>query len=237
MRSISFALLGLTAAAGLSLVAIFAQPDSQLLSPAPLPDQPSAGQSIAAAKNLSLDHRLSSLVPTRPAAPLDKARGLAAESHPARPPGSASEGNGGSTGPAGATAPAPASAPETPAGNSPGGEGTAGGGGGKKAEGGSSPAPAAAPQGATTPSSAPGSSPQSPKPSPEVTTSNPQPEPAPAPGNSSSAAAAAHASERGIEASASSAPAAASGATTAVVPPESSPAPDSGNGLAKGHDK
>ena len=43
MRSISFALLGLTAAAGLALVAIFAQPGFNLISPAPLPDQPSAG--------------------------------------------------------------------------------------------------------------------------------------------------------------------------------------------------
>jgi hypothetical protein len=237
MRSISFALLGLTAAAGLALVAIFAQPDSRLLSPAPLPDQPSAGPSIAAARNLSLDHRLSSLVPARPAVPLEKGRGSAAGSHPASPTGSAPEGNGGSIAPAGATAPAPASVPETSAGNSPGGEGTAGAGGGKKAEGGSSPAPAAAPQGATPPSSVPASSPQPPKPAPEVTTSNPQPELAPAPGNSSSAAAAAHASERGIEASASSAPAAAGGAATAGVAPESSPPPGNGNGLAKGHDK
>jgi hypothetical protein len=40
IRSTTFALLGLTAAAGLSLVAIFAQPDWPLLSPAPLPNSP-----------------------------------------------------------------------------------------------------------------------------------------------------------------------------------------------------
>lgn len=237
MRSISFALLGLTAAAGLSLVAIFAQPGSQLLSPAPLPDQPSASQSIAAAKNLSLDHRLASLVPARAAAPLDNGRDSAADANPEGPSGSAPEGNDASTAPAGATAPAPDSAPAPPVGNNPGSEGTGGGGGGKQAEGGSSPAPVAAPQAATTPPSCPATSPQVPKPSPEVTTANPQPEPAPAPGNSSSAAAAAHASERGIEASASHGTPADSGATTAGVTPESSGAPGNGDGLAKGHDK
>jgi hypothetical protein len=236
MRSISFALLGLTAAAGLSLVAIFAQPDSQLLSQAPLPDQPSAGQSIAAAKNLSLDHRLTSLVPAPPAAPQGKGRDSVAESNSGSQTGSAPEGSGGSTAPAGATAPAPASAPEAAVGNSPGGEATAGDGGGKKAEGASDPAPIAVPQAATTPPSAPASSPPPAKPSPEVTTSNPQPEPVPAPGNSSSPAAAAHASERGIEASASSPPTAGGGPTTAGVAPESSGAPGNGNGLAKGHD-
>lgn len=40
MRSTAFALLGLTAAAGLVLVAIFAQPGGPLLAPAPLPEAP-----------------------------------------------------------------------------------------------------------------------------------------------------------------------------------------------------
>jgi hypothetical protein len=237
MRSISFALLGLTAAAGLSLVAIFAQPDSQLLSPSPLPDQPSAGQSIAAAKNLSPDRRLSSLVPARASAPLDGERDSAAESNPESSTGAAPEDNGGSSTPAGATAPTPVSAPDAAAGHSPGSVGTAGSGGEKEAGGDPSPAPVAAPQAATSPPSVPASPSQPPKPTPEVTTSNPQPEPAPAPGNSSSTAAAAHASERGIEASASSPPTAGGGATTAGVAPESSAAPGNGNGLAKGHDK
>src|SRR5215469_14507638 len=42
MRSTSFALFGLAAAAGLALVAIFAQPGGPLLSPAPLPSEPSS---------------------------------------------------------------------------------------------------------------------------------------------------------------------------------------------------
>jgi hypothetical protein len=42
MRSTTFALLGLTAAAGLTLVALFAQPGGPLLSPAPLPHGPAS---------------------------------------------------------------------------------------------------------------------------------------------------------------------------------------------------
>src|SRR4051795_1421875 len=85
MRSISFALLGLTAAAGLALVAIFAQPGFNLLSPVPLPDQPSAGQSIAQAKSLAVDHRLASLVPARAAHPDQESGGTSAGSPPQDP--------------------------------------------------------------------------------------------------------------------------------------------------------
>lgn len=42
MRSTSFALFGLAAAAGLALVAVFAQPGGPLLAPAPLPSEPSS---------------------------------------------------------------------------------------------------------------------------------------------------------------------------------------------------
>src|SRR5215213_5828438 len=49
MRSTAFAFLGLTAAAGLALVAIFAQLSFPLLSPAPLPSEPAAGGAVARA--------------------------------------------------------------------------------------------------------------------------------------------------------------------------------------------
>jgi hypothetical protein len=49
MRSTTFALFGLAAAAGLALVAIFAQPGGPLLSPAPLPSEPSSSVSRAEA--------------------------------------------------------------------------------------------------------------------------------------------------------------------------------------------
>jgi hypothetical protein len=46
MRSTTFALLGLTAAAGLGLVAIFSQPGWPLLSPDPLPSSPRQGVDV-----------------------------------------------------------------------------------------------------------------------------------------------------------------------------------------------
>jgi hypothetical protein len=63
MRSTAFAFLGLTAAAGLALVAIFAQVSLPLLSPAPPPGGPSKGGSVAEAVALSRDRgvRLPSL--------------------------------------------------------------------------------------------------------------------------------------------------------------------------------
>ncbi|MGN6202738.1 MAG: hypothetical protein ACTHNY_10080, partial [Solirubrobacterales bacterium] len=80
MRSISFALLGLTAAAGLALVAIFAQPDFSLLSPAPLPDQPSASQSVAEAKKLPLVHRPVAVLAAEPVHPQQADSSAAADS-------------------------------------------------------------------------------------------------------------------------------------------------------------
>src|SRR4051794_13275804 len=88
MRSISFALLGLTAAAGLALVAIFAQPGFTLLSPVPLPDQPSASEAIATARKLPADHRLASLVPAPPAHVQRPEAGSAATSPSGGIPGS-----------------------------------------------------------------------------------------------------------------------------------------------------
>src|SRR6187402_2766248 len=52
MRSVGFAFLGLTAATGLALVAIFAQTGFPLLSPAPLPSGPSEPSSISKAVSL-----------------------------------------------------------------------------------------------------------------------------------------------------------------------------------------
>jgi hypothetical protein len=49
IRSVGFAFLGLTAAAGLALVAIFAQMGFPLLSPVPLPDGPSEPSSVSRA--------------------------------------------------------------------------------------------------------------------------------------------------------------------------------------------
>jgi hypothetical protein len=210
MRSTAFALLGLTAAAGLALVAIFAQLGFPLLEPAPLPNEPSAAQSVAEAEKLTPDHKSSASVPAvapRAVAPAP------AVSEP-RGQGSGGGSTGGDAGSGDNTAiqlPAPpVSTPEAPT------------------DGGGAPAPAPAP--ASPPGSAPVSSPKPTSPPPEATTSSPpSSEPAPGPGNSSSASAAEHASERGIEASSSSGPPAA----TAVSTRE----PGTGNGLAKGHSK
>src|SRR3954454_22257273 len=62
MRSTTFALLGLTAAGGLALVAIFAQPSFTLLTPTPLPAEPSLSEAIAGAEKVPLDHRGGTLV-------------------------------------------------------------------------------------------------------------------------------------------------------------------------------
>src|SRR4051812_15878922 len=231
MRSISFALLGLTAAAGLALVAIFAQPGSTLLAPAPLPDQPSADQSVAEAKKLTLAPRPGALLAAHPARS-QRARADATVQAPSPGPSGASAGGGEAAAPPAAVdVPAPAGAPEPSGGNSGGGNETGTGGG-------SGSAPPAAPRPATAPPPPPPSPPAPPPtaPAPQATTSVPKPDPAPAPGNSASAAAAEHASERGIEASASSSPPAAGGATTASVAPEAA-SPGNGNGLAKGLNK
>jgi hypothetical protein len=230
MRSVSFALLGLTAAAGLALVAIFAQPSFPLLSPAPLPDEPSAHESIAEAKTLPADHGSASLFTALPA-PADP-KGPGPTAGDPRGGTSGSSGSGGKSdgvqvAPAEVDVPAPVTAPQPASENSGGSEAGYGTGGG------SDPVPVAAPVKPTAAPSTPVSSPKPPKSKPEAITSAPKPEPAPAPGNSSSAAAAEHASERGIEASAGAGPPASAPAPA----PESAAAPGNGKGLAKGHYK
>jgi hypothetical protein len=230
MRSISFALLGLTAAAGLALVAIFAQLGFPLLSPAPLPDEPSATESIARAERLPLGHAAVAVLPARPA-PAQRVRADSVIETPAEGTSGPAGGGGESqVAPAEVDVPAPVDTPGPSAANN-------GGGAGNETGGGSAPAPTATPiQPAASPSK-PASSPQPPSPKPEAITSAPKPEPAPGPGNSSSAAAAEHASERGIEASASSGPPESTPANVASAAPEPSAAPGNGNGLAKGHYK
>jgi len=234
MRSISFALLGMTAAAGLALVAIFAQPSFPLLAPAPLPAEPSAQESVSAAKKLQLDHGSVALLTALPA-PAHPHRGGAQPkedgSMSGTPVPAGSDGGSGENqlAPAAVDTPAPVTPLQPSSGNN--GGGGAGGGAG----GGSAPATATPQPPAATPSP-PASSPQPTNPKPEAITSSPKPEFVPAPGNSSSTAAAEHASERGIEASAGAGPPASTAAAGSVPEPESSASPGNGNGLAKGHD-
>src|SRR5215207_245368 len=61
MRTTAFAFLGLTAAAGLALVAIFAQVSFHVLTPAPLPSQPAEGNAVAEA--VALGHSRGASVP------------------------------------------------------------------------------------------------------------------------------------------------------------------------------
>jgi hypothetical protein len=219
MRSTVFALLGMTAAAGLALVAIFAQPGFPLLDPAPLPNEPSASQAVAQAEKLTLSHKPSAFtvaVASRAVAPAPAFAGSRAHGSKDGSTGSGDD----SGGEAAVQSPAPSvSTPEAAEGGGNGGSGGA--------------VPAATPTPASDPASPPSKSVSSPKPvrtPPEATTSSPSsPEPAPAPGNSNSAAAAEHASERGIEASSSSGPAAAAADSTS--------GPGNGNGLAKGLSK
>jgi hypothetical protein len=65
MRSTAFAFLGLTAAAGLALVAFFAQLGFPLLSPAPMPSDPSRANAVAEAKVVTTNPGLSASVPAR----------------------------------------------------------------------------------------------------------------------------------------------------------------------------
>lgn len=232
MRSISFALLGLTAAAGLALVAIFAQPNFPLLSPAPLPAEPSAHESIAAAKKLPPDRPTIALLTAFLApAPSDHKGATGEGEGSAHGPSGSSGAHAGNApeqvAPAAVDVPAPVSAP-APSGGSDNGGGTGNGTGG-----GSGPGSTTAPQQPAAAPSTPVSSPQPSHPKPEAIASAPKSEPAPAPGNSSSAAAAEHASERGIEASAGAGPP----VSAASAAPEPSASPGNGKGLAKGHDK
>ncbi|HET9677727.1 MAG TPA: hypothetical protein VFP21_09510, partial [Solirubrobacterales bacterium] len=68
LRSTAFALLGMTAAAGLVLVAIFSQLSFPLLEPAPLPDEPTVSESVGEAQRAKFGHHTSALVTALPAA-------------------------------------------------------------------------------------------------------------------------------------------------------------------------
>jgi hypothetical protein len=63
MRSTVFAFLGLTAAAGLALVALFAQPTFSLLTPAPMPSDPSRANAVADAMPVAAHPALGDSVP------------------------------------------------------------------------------------------------------------------------------------------------------------------------------
>jgi len=237
MRSTTFALLGLTAAGGLGLVAIFAQPGFTLLTPAPLPAEPSLSESVGGAEKVTLYQGAAAFVPA--------AHGASPQGAPRRSPGSGasvdltSETAAGSpagvrdnaAAPGGVAVLPPISSPETSAGNN--------GGGGAENEpgGGSGPAPTAAPAPVASPPATAAAPPPTTSPPKATTASSAAPKLASGPGHSSSGAAASHASERGIEASASPGPPPSVPATAPPAAPESSSQPGNGNGLAKGHDK
>jgi len=262
MRSTGFALLGLTAAASLALVVVFAQPGFPLLDPAPLPIGPSGGEAVAGAEK---------------AAPALASRPSVAAGAPA-PSALARRNAGGSSGPGSRTehAGAPegigkvhAQSPVTPAsvpGSSPetGGEGSSGSGPATTPTATPTPAPAPAPTATPAPESTPAptsTSTSTPSrssghsPSGEDAASSPTTATAATtdsgPGTSKSSAASSHASERGVEASSGHGNTKASPPPAeppppphpSVVAPPEAPAPpvqageDNGHGLAKGHDK
>jgi hypothetical protein len=223
MRSTAFAFLGLTAAAGLALVAIFAQLSFPLLSPAPLPSEPAAESGVARA------------VALEPGAPVLGRPNPAVAPPDTRGPGEGSSAGSGAQGHQGAEP--PTANPATPAATDPGGDTS-----------GSVSVEAQSPKAAPAPSSEPAPAEENgppPPPPPALAPPKPPPVPArpatptppPAPGNSQSSAAAAHASERGVEASSKSAPEATTSgvATGGTSSPEASPG--NGNGKALGHSK
>jgi hypothetical protein len=229
MRSTAFAFLGLTAAAGLALVAIFAQVSFHVLSPTPLPSEPVEGNAVAEA--VALDHDPGAFGPVvkahvrdggfgevgdTPAGDPDRSAGGSTPTDGATPAGPAPDGGGAAGQPAGTTAPDPAPAA---AGSSPG----------------SDPAPQSKPVSEPTPAS----SGPSPKPAPTpARPAAPTPAAPPAPGNSSSGAAAEHASDRGVEASSKSAATVPPPpATSSSPPPSTDTSSPGGNGKALGHAK
>jgi outer membrane biosynthesis protein TonB len=223
MRSTAFAFLGLTAASGLALVAIFAQLSFPLLSPAPLPSGPAGGSAVSEA--VALDHS------QRPSVPAGE------QAHRSGAVGTESDRGGGPGGGKDDHAVAPVAAAPTPPTAPAPDEGASGG----RAvdppgtEVAPTPAPSAPPQPAPAAASPPAPAPVA-KPAP--TPARPAaPTPPPAPGNSQSAAAS-HASERGVEASSKSTPEpAAAGAVTSGSGPVPESSPGNGNGKALGHGK
>jgi hypothetical protein len=230
MRSTVFALLGMTAAAGLALVAIFAQPGFPLLEPVPLPNQSPARQRVADARALPVGHSRRTLGPAasrRSAVPRpsrDGSRG-GARAEGEREPG--------------AVAPEVVSAVQAPAAEAPEGSG----GGGHGARGGTAaPAPTATPPTPSKTAPTPVSTPEPVEQAPAAIASSAGSKVAEPPGNSSSAAAAEHAGERGVEAS-SKGPGPAepqAGGQTAASTPGPASAPEvsgQGNAYAKGQTK
>jgi hypothetical protein len=215
MRTTVFAFMGLVAAGGLALVAIFVQMGFPVISPAPLPSDPSRFNAVDEAKVVSADRGLGPAVPA-----------------PRADRGTDRQAEGGGT--AGDTLRSASdevvATPAAPPADS-GGVSTPADGGGAGAPATSAPDPAPAPAAPPVPTSVPKPAPAPVTASPQRPETTPPPPPAPAPvaapGNSSSGAAAAHASERGIEASSKS---------TAAAPAAAPPTPP-GNGNAVGHSK
>jgi hypothetical protein len=211
MRSTAFALLGLTAAAGLALVAIFAQPGFPLLEPAPPPYGPPGKQAVAGAQPVPLGH---AAAPAAPATPSPAAVRNTSGGRGDRNLGGGSSEPASGTGGTAVEAPAPVAAPEAAPAHQGGGNGS---GGTRHPSPASPPTPAPAPTPVATPKPT--------SPPPEATVSSPTPEEPVGPGNSASAAAAEHADERGIEAS-----------TSSLASPEEGSSPGNGNAYGKGQD-
>jgi hypothetical protein len=217
MRSAAFAFLGLTAAAGLALVAIFAQLSFPLLSPAPLPSGPAEGNAVSEA--VALGHGPGAFIHANPGAVGSGERSARADN------GSGSGGGSGQASePQGST-------PSAPTAIEPGG-GASGGVAVETPTSNSAPAPSSTPGPSPEPAGAPD---PAPAPKPPPTPARPAaPTPPPAPGNSQSSAAASHASERGVEASSKSTPEPTTSGVTGSTPEAS---PGNGNGKALGHGK
>jgi hypothetical protein len=224
MRSTAFAFLGLTAAAGLALVAVFAQLGFSVLSPAPLPNAPAQEAALAEAQ----------VVAVSPGAGAAGAAVTTAEPAALRPQQESRRGpsageTGGTAAPTAAEEPAPSDSADV---DGPGGSGGQGGTPGSAPP--ANPAPGATP---SAPAPASGPDPVT-SPPPAATPARPAaPAAPPAPGNSSSSAAASHASQQGIEASSKSPASSPSASTSSAPPPEAAPPAGSGNGKALGHSK
>jgi hypothetical protein len=219
MRSTAVAFLGLTAAAGLALVAIFAQLGFPLLSPVPLPSEPSEGSAVSSA--VALKRGPGPLAPENPGTTRSGNRPVGVD-------GGGRPGAGKAIGPTGVASPAP-TLPES-------GGGTSGGQPAETPASSASPAPAPSPQPAQDGGAAAPAPDPSPSPKPTPTPARPETAtPPPAPGNSQSSSAASHASERGLEASSKAAAEATAShvASSGTSTPEASSG--NGNGKALGH--
>lgn len=220
MRSTTFALFGLAAAAGLALVAIFAQPGGPLLSPAPLPSEPSSsvGKAQAVSASAAPTHGGHSVVIPRSAA--GSAR-----------PGSQGSQVGTAGGSGGARATGKVGAPQS-VGPQPASEGEAGGNGGGEPETATpQPTPAPAPETTPAPESVPVSSPApAPEKTPTVHVSLPGHSSSGHSGGGKEIAATVHAIV-------SPAPSPPPVVVPPVVPGPPASAGDNGNGHGHGHDK